>query len=145
MIRLGASHFSQHSTTQHSTAPTCCCSSPVSAETNGRSYSSIHSHMQKAPTVKANDTATATQHPKISLFLTLSHSRPLQVYVLVFVCFLFSLTLILHTHSLRAAIALYLLVLMALLLSLYWCACFVVGWQNNKNEECLQTNRSVFG
>jgi len=93
-----------HSLSRH-TAPTCCCSSPVSAETNGPSYSSIHSHMRKAQAFKSNEAATATQHPKISLFLSfslsrsfaLSHFRPLRVCVFP----LFSLAFILHTHSLE--------------------------------------------
>lgn len=155
---------------QHSTAPappTCCCSSPVSAATNGRSSlaSSIHrqSHMRKEATARRDVASSSIQRIRaLSFFCSLlsqAAAVPACVCVSEWVCALVC-TLPLctriractHTHShTRAAIALYLLVLMALLcvcVCLAVCACGTVsvcGWlANNKNEECRQEYGSAF-
>jgi len=81
----------------------------------------------------------------LALSLSLSHSR--QPLLCLCVCFLFSLTFILrtHTHTLTEGGDRFVFVGFNGVVAVCWCACFVVGWQNNKNEECLQTNRSGFG
>lgn len=66
-------------TAQHSTAPappTCCCSSPVSAATNGRSSlaSSIHrhSHMRKEATARRDVASSSIQRIRaLSFFCSL--------------------------------------------------------------------------
>lgn len=124
----------------HSTAPappTCCCSSPVSAATNGRSSlaSSIHrhSHMRKEATARRDVASSIQPIRALSFFCSLLSQA---AAMLACVCEWVSLCVCvcvsslhshswLHTHShTRAAIALYLLVLMALLCVCAWrCVC----------------------